>query len=191
MGYYQSGITDITGIDINLQKRYPFRFILGDALRYLENHGNEYDVIHSSPPCQAYSHTHKINDNPHPKYINQVRELLLSLKKPFIIENVEGSELINPLLLCGTMFGLRTYRHRLFETSFSIEQLSHPEHLFRQAKMGRKPKDDEYIQVIGHFSGVSFAKQAMGIDWMVRNELAQAIPPSYTKYIGEHVLTVI
>lgn len=95
-----------------------------------------------------------------------------------------GSPLISPVELCGSMFGLRTYRHRLFETSFPVTVPEHPEHTAPQAKMGWPPKEGEFIHVVGNFSGVDYARKAMNIDWMNRNEMAQAIPPAYTEYLG-------
>ena len=109
---------EITGVDIKPQKHYPFQFVQGDAIEYLEQHGHEYDFIHASPPCQGYSEStpaqYKGN---HPLLIPTVREQLDALGKPYVIENVEGARwaLNNPLMLCGSMFGLPILRHRLFE----------------------------------------------------------------------------
>ena len=85
------------------------------------------------------------------------------------------------------MFGLYTYRHRLFETSFPVTVPVHLEHAAAQAKMGRPPKGGDFIHVVGNFSGVEYAKKAMGIDWMSRNEMSQAIPPAYTEYLGRQL----
>ena len=54
MGYHRAGF-DVTGVDIKPQKNYPFAFVQGDALAYVREHGHEYDAIHASPPCQAYT----------------------------------------------------------------------------------------------------------------------------------------
>lgn len=183
MGYHRAGF-DVVGVDLEPQPRYPFPFHQCDALEYLKAHGHEFDAIHASPPCQAYSETQKLQGNEHPELIPPTREALKALGLPWIIENVPGSPLINPVELCGAMFGLRTYRHRLFETSFAITVPHHPEHTARQTKMGRAPKAGEFIHVVGNFSGVEYARQAMGIDWMNRDEMAQAIPPAYTTFIG-------
>ena len=128
-GYRRAGFTDITGVDNEHQKRYPFRFILGDALEYLKNHGHEYDFIHASPPCQKHSVMTKgrwqdrLQD--HVNLIPPTRALLPFTGKPYVIENVPGAhlELNCPIMLCGTMFGLQTKhgsqlrRHRLFESN--------------------------------------------------------------------------
>ncbi len=122
MGYHLAGF-DVVGIDISPQPRYPFSFCQGDALEYLREHGKEFDAIHASPPCQAYSNltpdTHKAN---HEKLIPALRDELKRCGKPYIIENVAGArrELASPVMLCGSMFGLRTQRHRFFETSFAV-----------------------------------------------------------------------
>lgn len=183
MGYRRAGF-DVVGVDIAPQPNYPFPFHRGDALEYLWAHGNEFDAIHASPPCQAYSETQRLQGNEHPELIPPTREALKALGLPWVIENVPGSPLIDPFELCGGMFGLKTYRHRLFETNFSLFIPIHPEHEARQTKMGRKPKDGEFIHVVGNFSGVDYARKAMDIDWMNRDEMAQAIPPAYTQFIG-------
>lgn len=184
MGYKQAGFDHIVGIDSKKQKRYPFHFIQADALEYLKKYGSCFDVIHASPPCQAYAATKVLHDTIHPEYIEELRELLVKVGKPYIIENVVGAPLRSPLMLCGTMFNLKVYRHRLFETSFSIEAPEHPPHTTRATSMGRGPRDAEFMTIVGHFSGVPQARLAMDIPWMVRDELAQAIPPAYAKYIG-------
>ncbi len=183
MGYYRAGF-DVVGVDICHQKNYPFEFHQGDALEFMAAHGCEFDAIHASPPCQAYSVTHKIKNNEHPELIPPTRAALKKTGLPWIIENVPGSPLINPVELCGAMFGLHTYRHRLFETNFPVMAPAHQEHTRPQAKMGRRPKEGEFIHVVGNFSGVEYARKAMDIDWMNRNEMAQAIPPAYTEFLG-------
>lgn len=190
MGYARAGF-DVVGVDVNPQPNYPFKFHQGDALDFARQHGHEFDAIHASPPCQAYSETHKIRRNVHPELVPATRDLLKQIGLPWVIENVPGSPLVHPIELCGSMFGLRTYRHRLFETSFPLEVLAHPAHLAPQAKMGRPPKDGEFIHVVGNFSGVEYAKRAMDIDWMSRSEMAQAVPPVYTEYIGAQLMSLL
>jgi len=183
MGYARAGF-EVVGVDINPQPRYPFEFCRADAVAFLHEHGHLFDAVHASPPCQAYSETRKIQSNDHPELIPPTREALRQCGQMWVIENVPRSPLIDPVELCGAMFGLRTYRHRLFETSFSVAVPEHPKHSAPQAKMGRPPRDDAFIHVVGNFSGVDYAKAAMGIDWMNRNEMAQAIPPAYTEFLG-------
>lgn len=188
MGYYRAGFTEIVGVDIKPQPRYPFEFVQGDALEYLAEHGGEFDFIHASPPCQAYTKAQKIMKNIHPDLVEPTRKLLKATGKPYVIENVPGAPLINPVMLIGTMFNLLTIRPRLFECNFNVPFVLFPVPGNRQAKMGRSPKEGEYIQPVGNFSGIEYAKRAMGIDWMTRDELKEAIPPAYTEWIGRQLL---
>jgi DNA (cytosine-5)-methyltransferase 1 len=136
MGYYRAGYTEIVGVDIHPQKRYPFTFVQGDALEYLAAHGHEFDLIHASPPCQAYSRARMLQGNDHPDLVGPTRELLIASGKPYIIENVVGAPLINPIRLTGTMFGLLTVRPRLFESNLPIPMLLEPPFAGKHAKMG-------------------------------------------------------
>lgn len=218
MGYYLAGF-EVVGVDIEPQPRYPFEFHQADALEYLAAHGHKFDVIHASPPCQRYS-TMTVGrwqdriEN-HPDLIAPTRELLKKIGKPYVIENVENAraELINPVLLCGTMFGLKTKhgsqlrRHRYFELSFPIGFLTPTCQHAKGSVIGvygggqnparRRPAT---IGVYGHSGGssnrdnlISFGtddrRDAMGINWMVGNELSEAIPPAYTEFIGRQLLT--
>jgi DNA (cytosine-5)-methyltransferase 1 len=191
VGYHRAGFTDITGVDIAPQPRYPFDFVQTDALDYLRSiiesgEVEQYDLIHASPPCQAYSVTNSLTKRDHPELIESIRELLKATGKPYVIENVSGAPLINPVLLIGTMFGLKTVRRRLFECSFDVPfRLAPPPPT--QRKLGRAIQEGDFIQVVGNFSGAEYARRAMGIDWMTRTELAQAIPPTYTEWIGQQM----
>lgn len=185
MGYAQAGY-EVIGVDILPQPKYPFRFIEGDALEVLQNERllEVVSAIHASPPCQAYTRARKLQGNEHPELIAPTRDALKRIGKPYVIENVPGAPLENPVLLCGTMFGLPLYRHRLFETNFPIVQPIHPQHQWDNVKMGRKPKEGEFIQPVGHFSDVPAAQKAMEIDWLGQDELREAIPPAMTLWIG-------
>lgn len=119
-GYQRAGF-HVTGVDIKPQPRYcGDEFHQADALEYLAAHGREFDAIHASPPCQRYTMAQNAakNADAHPDLVDPVRDLLLSTRKPWIIENVVGAPLKNPAVLCGLSFGLKVRRHRLFETSF-------------------------------------------------------------------------
>ena len=124
MGYSRAGF-EVVGVDIAAQPRYPFEFIQGDAIEYVKEHGHEYDAIHASPPCQAYTNAQKIMRNDHPELLEPTREALNATGLPWVIENVPGAPLIEPIELCGGMFGLRTYRHRLFESSHALTAPAH------------------------------------------------------------------
>lgn len=180
-GYYLAGC-EVTGVDIEPQPRYPFRFIQADAMTFpLDG----YDLIHASPPCQVYSETAKVTTREHPDLVGPVRERLIESGIPYVIENVVGAPLIDPIMLCGAMFGLRVYRHRLFETSFTIDRPAHPDHYWQQVKMGRKPAPDQFHVPVGNFPETERARQDMSISWMTGKELAQAIPPAFTRYLAE------
>jgi len=189
MGYAQAGF-EVTGVDINAQPKYPFNFIKGCAVEFLRKHGHEFDAIHASPPCQKWSTITKCGGNTeHPDLIDPVRELLIEIGKPWVIENVPNAPLRSPLMLCGTMFGLNVIRHRNFETSFKIEAPKKCEHVKKVVKHGRKPdRAIHYAAVTGHFSDVEFAQESMGIKWLGQKELSQAIPPAYTKWIGDAMM---
>jgi len=190
-GYQNAGF-HVTGVDIEAQPRYVGDvFVQGDALDYLAQHGHEYDAIGASPPCQGYSVTRQLTGKAHPLLIDQVRRLLQDSGKPYIIENVPGAPLINPVVLVGSMFRLMTMRPRLFECSFDMPFVLAPPPAAKHARMGRRPKAGEYVHVVGHMSGVAYCRAAMGIDWMNQHELAQAIPPAYTEYIGRRLMELI
>ncbi len=191
-GYYLAGF-EVTGVDIKPQPKHPdhMEFIQADAIEYVKRHGHKYDAIAASPPCQAHTKASKVaraNGKEYECFIERTRDALREIGKPYIIENVPDSPLIEPIVLCGAMFGLKTYRHRLFESNIKLEVPDHPTHTAKNAKMGRPPKEGEFIQVAGHFSGVPFAREAMGISWMGQKELAQAIPPSYTEFLGKQLI---
>jgi DNA (cytosine-5)-methyltransferase 1 len=189
MGYYLAGF-DVMGVDIKPQPHYPFEFHQADALEFCAAHGAEFDAIHASPPCQAYSITRNLRTSrhDHPDLVALTREHLRATGLPFVIENVPCAPLINPLMLCGSMFGLGVIRHRLFETNptlwFPPMSCRHGAVLPMWWKSRREAlaqgKQFEYITVAGKSFLMHEAKRAMGIDWMTREGIAQAIPPAYT-----------
>lgn len=184
MGYYRAGF-EVTGVDIEPMKDYPFEFHQADALAFLPQRGHEFDAIHASPPCQLYSAMQHIqkNQKSHEDLVAPTRELLLASGKPYVIENVNGAPLGLSTTLCGTMFGLKIIRHRVFETSFQISSLVPPcDHR------------DVYDPWHGKRDATKF-REAMGIDWVRdggggkrKGTVAQAIPPAYTQWIGERMI---
>lgn len=190
-GYQNAGFY-VVGVDIEPQPRnIADEFIQADILEYLEAHGHEYDFIHVSPPCQEYSVTKTLHDKTYPKLIDPIRKLLIEIGKPYVIENVQGArrDMINPLLLCGSMFGLAVQRHRLFESNMPLVAPSPCCHVGRAARRGEYDRGQGgIITVAGHNFNASVAAKAMGIDWMNHDELAQAIPPAYTEWIGKQLL---
>lgn len=182
MGYHRAGF-EVVGVDINQQPHYPFEFHQADALEYLPEHGHEYDAIHASPPCQAYTimqHIHK-NNSAHPDLVEPTRVALNNSGKPWVIENVVGAPLRVDLLLCGTMFGIRVPKHRIFEMNFQINALLPP---------------CNHTNVYDCFHGGEEARnereklcKLFEIDWFVtRQEVRNAIPPAYTEYIGNYLM---
>ena len=191
-GYKRAGFTDIVGVDNKPQQNYPYEFIQADALEYLAEYWEMYDFIHTSPPCQKYTVINAIWKRDYPDLIAPTRELLQQTNKPYVIENVRGAPLENPIMLCGTMFGLRVVRHRYFECSPPV--LLAPatcNHWLPVVKLGRRPdREKQFAAVTGHFSDVEYAKRAMGIDWMTQVELSQAVPPAFTEWIGRQIVEV-
>ena len=189
MGYHRAGF-EVVGVDIKPQPHYPFEFHQADALTY-PLYG--FDAYHASPPCQAYSlagATHRSKGKIYPELITATRNNLISTGKPFVIENVPNSPLINPIKLNGAMFEMLICRDRLFETSFPMDLLLLPQNKV-SVKMGRPVKDGEVICPVGHFPQRKYAERQMGIDWMSKQELTQAIPPAYTEYIGKYLMQAV
>jgi DNA (cytosine-5)-methyltransferase 1 len=206
MGYYRAGF-EVTGVDLEPQPRYPFEFHQADALEFLAEHGHEFDVIHASPPCQAYSAAQHLGrarngDYPeHPDLIGSTQELIYPTGRPFVIENVSGarSKLGASIMLCGLTFGLKVYRHRYFEVSPYMLAPAHIAHNDQTPSAGNGKSPKGFISVCGS-GGVrgmnageilEYWSYAMGIDWMTRDELAEAIPPAYTEWIGRHLIEAL
>jgi DNA (cytosine-5)-methyltransferase 1 len=185
-GYARAGF-EVVGVDIAPQPRYPFLFLQTDALDVLRVEGAGFDLVHASPPCQAHSDTWRIRANMHPDLIGLTRDALRATGLPYIIENVVGAPLIEPVTLCGAMFGLRTYRHRLFESNLPLTVPEHPEHVAPQAKMGRPVCEGEFQHIVGNFSGVALARETMGMPWANRDGLREAIPVAYTEFLGRQI----
>jgi DNA (cytosine-5)-methyltransferase 1 len=200
MGYHRAGF-EVVGVDLDPQPNYPFEFIQADALTLSREFLESFDAIHASPPCQSYSDLAKRNGNADkwPRLVEPVREILQSLNVPYIIENVEGAPLQDPITLCGTMFdGLRVLRHRLFESNIHLTTPAHGKHPLvfthdkRKAHFGKLDQNTSFVQVTGGGNcSVANAKDAMGIDWMTKNELNEAIPPAYTEYLGQQLLLAV
>jgi len=184
MGLYQAGF-EVVGVDNIIQPRYPFEFIQADALQ-IDLTG--YDAYWASPPCQYYSEATPVTTKKkHPNLIRKVHDLLIGTGKPYVIENVEGARwhLQNPIMLCGTMFGLGVWRHRWFEvypcyflSPFSCNHNGHPVTVNPPAN-ARKAQ-----------GGRNFEKEqiAMGINWMNKQEISQAVPPAFSEYIGKKII---
>ncbi len=193
-GYQQAGF-HVTGVDLSPQPRYcGDSFFQADALTHPLT---GYDLIHASPPCQAHTALRTMhNAKPHLDLIAATRYLLSISGIPYVIENVVGAPLLDPTLLCGTMFGLGSsgavlHRHRIFETSFPI-QAPTCNHDGRpvigiyggHVRNRRRSKGSRGLADWG----LEAAQEAMGINWMTLLEMSQAIPPAYTWFIGRQAL---
>lgn len=207
-GYVRAGF-EVHGVDHKPQPRYLMSgassFVQADALDYLRRHGHEYDVIHASPPCQKYSIAKNIGSGKdHPDLVSETRRLLAATGRHYVIENVVGAPLLSPALVCGLALGLNVKRHRLFESDIFLFGTSCP--------VGHR---GNFVSEFGHGStqrrrwvtvygggapakpdvrrraDAKAAKDAMGIGWMTRNELSQAIPPPYAEFVGRQLMNAI
>lgn len=212
-GYDEAGF-DVVGVDHKPQPRYPYLFCQMDAMEALERllagkklvfrqkdeariiYLQSISAIHASPPCQAYS-VATPDKSKHPDLIGPVRELLKKTGKPYVIENVPGAPLCGYITLCGLMFDLKVFRHRWFECNWRIQNMPHISHKGKAIGEG-------YFSVCGNSGGwtkwgkkkvrkgnIKECRDAMGIDWMTRKEIVQAVPPAYTKYIGTELMRIV
>lgn len=193
MGYHQAGF-EVVGVDIEPQPHYPFAFHQDDALRYLSNLESwvlTFDAVHASPPCKDHSKLRHATGAVHGTgwLLDATRQALQHTGLPWVIENVPGSPMRADYRLCGCMFGLPGLRReRWFETSWHGFELRAPCHHVGETVTvaGHGMQGREYAAGIRHTQ--DDRQRAMGIDWMNRDELSQAIPPAYTRFIGEQLI---
>ena len=204
-------------MDLKVQPNYPFPFVQADALDWFEEwvlSGHEvFDAVHASPPCQrhvkglaamnksvgrAYDHVDLISDT---------RELLSESGLPYVIENVVGAPLLNPVRLCGSSFGLPLRRHRLFESNVALlvppcdhswqteRKYWNGDRSVRQPDGTRKYGGDHrrstVVQIYGSPKEAHEWPAAMDIDWMTPEEMVEAIPPAYTECLGAQLLALV
>lgn len=202
MGYSRAGF-DVIGVDIEEQPNYPFEFWQADALEVLEAGGvgpwliEDFDAIHASPPCQAYTSLRALGKSAGtgaPELIAPVRLLLHGTGLPYVIENVEGArgDMVEPLRICGSSFHLGVRRHRWFETNFPMMTLScaHGSVPRPIAVYGDHPEDSKRDN-LNRARTLQEGAEAMGIDWMTWAELTQAVPPAYTEFIGYALMAAL
>lgn len=230
VGYTRAGITDIVGVDTESQPRYPFTFVQADAFEFLAEHWREFDVFHGSPVCKGYSVMKNLpwlKGREYPAHILPLREAFDAIGRPYVIENVMGARYgaaglakrgleahgMQAGWLCGTMFGLPLYRHRLFETNWPWLAPGHPQHRVRvrpaSSRVGRA-RDVVFSEEkgrlaswqhrngaqaagvgVGHARGWQLAAAAMQVPWMNRDGTTQAVPPAYTEFIGRALLAAL
>lgn len=178
--------------------RMKFRDQKGDGI-FLNL--DDFDAIHASPPCQDYSVTASLHDRQYPRLIQPIRQRLERAGVPYVIENVQGAraDLRNPVLLCGSSFDLGVRRHRLFELSWPVTMVPPCAHYLQPEPVdvtgtGGMRKGERTAPGGGNSrkpNTLAHAREVMGINWMSRRELSEAIPPAYTRWIGEQLRTVI
>jgi DNA (cytosine-5)-methyltransferase 1 len=197
MGYHRAGF-DVIGVDIEPQPHYPFPFIQDDALRLLRHlttrRSDYWDAIHASPPCHDHSRlVARWGFNGTGDLLAWTRDLLTETGLPWVIENVPGADMRTDYRLCGCMFGLPGLRReRWFETSWRGYDLRSPcSHSDTTVTVTGHPGGSSKRDGTSGFGDTSAWKQAMGIDWMTAKELAQAIPPAYTEYIGSQLIDAV
>lgn len=199
-GYHDAGF-DVVGIDHLPQPDYPFEFHQADVLAVLAFlvAGNEwrgyeladFDAIHASPPCPTHSSLNGWSgDSTSPDLVPATRDLLIASGLPYVIENVVGAPLLNPVMLCGQALGLKVRRHRLFETNFPIMVPScmhpGPPVIVVGGSIGRKVFDPRRKAIAPSWEE---AKEVMGMPWATRRQgVVNAIPPAYAEYIGEYLM---
>jgi DNA (cytosine-5)-methyltransferase 1 len=211
-GYELAG-WEVVGVDIAAQPNCPFKFIRADALEVLGEHwitfDGRFDAIHASPPCQhftAYGRSVKDIKDRYEDLLAPTRELLQQTGLPYVIENVVGAPMNDPLLLCGSMFDMDIQRHRLFETNWPVEPPVWPcrhgiwgPNRYPGGRWKARKENDPTItpstpvrnsMEIGRWNiNLEKQKQAMGVDWKIDvRELSEAIPPAYTQFVGEQLL---
>ena len=214
VGYERAGF-EVVGVDLGFQPNYPFEFHQADALEYLQELLDHlypfeaFDAIHASPPCQAYSvlrHAAEHKGSDYVDLVDDTRQLLKASGLPYVIENVPGAPLQASVVLCGSMFGLKSNgrqlrRHRLFETN--VPMMSPPcNHqgetigVYGGSPTGRYTfgngaKKDYYNRRGGYQGTIAEKREAMGIDWMNAREINQAIPPAYTEWLGSYLMAAV
>jgi DNA (cytosine-5)-methyltransferase 1 len=193
-GYADAGF-EVVGVDIEPQPNYPFEFIQADALEFpLDG----FDAVHASPPCQAYSVASKNwngRASQHPDLVGPLRHRLFIVGVPYVIENVPGAPLLDPIRLCGSSFGLDLRRHRLFESNLDLKgrpcDHSWQAPRFPEPDKRRGGRLASVVNVSGHAHHAGereLRRRAMQIDWMTDKQIVEAIPPAYTRFIGQQLM---
>lgn len=189
MGLHKAGF-DVTGFDIKPQPHFPFAFVQTDAMTV---NLSGFDFVWASPPCQAYtkaSLSQRNNGKRYPDLLPATRDKLVKSGLPWVIENTPGAPMRVDLILCGSMFGLRVIRHRWFEFSKPLLLMVNPcqHHPNPCVVVGHGTTSWARKKNGGKCHSIQECRDAMGIDWMNRAELSQAIPPAYSEFIGKSII---
>lgn len=193
----------VTGVDFKRQPRYVGdAFVQADALKPPFDL-KSFDFIWASPPC----HDHSVVTGRNRKasgvkgtgwMLDATIAELHNSGRPWIVENVEGAKWpreFHRVRLCGSMFNLNVRRHRWFASNAMLlaPECEHARQLkqFRTLDSRRKGKLASCVGVHGHLNYPGEFKlrcDAMEIDWMKNDELSQAIPPSYSHFLGSQII---
>jgi DNA (cytosine-5)-methyltransferase 1 len=191
-GYAAMG-WEVVGVDIKPQPHYPYEFHRGDAVEAIDIIGRAFDLIHASPPCQSYSITGNLaraqgKQASSVDLVAATRQALRATLRPYIIENVPGSPLLDPVVLCGSTFGLGVRRHRLFESNLLLQPHGECRHKEQGRPIGVYHTMNDSIPQGGKTAEtLEQGQQAMGIGWMTWKELTEAVPPAYTLFLARQI----
>ena len=195
MGYHRAGF-EVVGVDIADQRNYPFEFHQADALTLEFSELGDLDAIHASPPCQQFTayrrKGHGVGDG-YPNLIDWCRQRLYATGLPWVMENVPGAPLRNPVQLCGSSFGLDVRRHRLFESNcvLTAPPCDHGWQTPRFTPASNRTNLRRTVEIGVWRIPLDVQQRAMGIDWMTRPELSEALPPAYTEHLGQYLLAAV
>lgn len=191
MGLHRAGF-EVVGVDVEDQPDYPFTFYKADA-RVFPLTG--FDFIWASPPCQGFTAYKRRKDHVRPRMnlIPAIRNRLKDAGVPYVIENVVGAPLEDPIMLCGSMFGLDVRRHRLFEANFAMlqPQCRHELQTPRFPPATNRENLRKTVEVGVWRIPLEVQSKAMGIDWLPVPKLSQAIPPAYSEWLGRRAMAVL
>jgi DNA (cytosine-5)-methyltransferase 1 len=188
----------IVGVDIDPQPNYPFEFVKADASDFFMQEWQQFTHYHASPPCQEYTTStveFRLKGKKYKDNLTDIQLLFNASGMPSVIENVMPAPICGDVILRGDMFKLGVLRKRKFELVnwFMLNPVM--PHKIGTVKAG------DYAQVLGKgqlqvTGGAKFKipgqnvtevwSNAMGIDWMTKEEMAEAIPPAYTRFIGQY-----
>ena len=192
VGYARAGF-EVIGLDIKHGKRYPYKYLRQSIEEVTLEMLNDFDFVHASPPCQTFSITQNLRNaqgksTSKEDWLPYTRDLLKRWGGIYVIENVPGAPLINPIQLCGSAFGLKVRRHRLFESNVTLTG-SGCNHKEQGRPVGIYGSMRDEIPNGGKTAtSMEEANAAMGIDWMIWTELVESIPPIYTDFIGTQII---
>lgn len=201
VGYHRAGF-DVTGVDILPHPDYPYDLIVGDAMAVLEDMAflDQFDAVHASPPCPRYSTITPVSyRDTHPDHLEKARDILSAWGGTYVLENVPGAPMPEGVMFCGQAMGLSNIRrHRMFESNLLIMSPGCAcDHRTVYGVYGDHGDLTPVVRPDGSSRGnkardVAHAQQILGIEWMTKwDDLADAIPPAYTEYVGGQLIDQI